>query len=217
MHQRVCKFANALKSLGVGRGDRVIVYMPMRTEAVVAMQACARIGAVHSVVFGGFSAKSLEDRIKDAGAKAVITADQSVRGGKTIPLKSTVDAALAAGCDSVEKVVVLKRTGEGAEMKAGRDVWWEDAVSGQSADCPPEKMNAEDPLFILYTSGSTGKPKGVQHSIGGYLLGAILSMKWVFDHRRRRCLLVHGGCGLDYRPHICLLRPAGGGGDAGDI
>ena len=183
LHQRVCKFANALKSLGVGRGDRVIVYMPMRTEAVVAMQACARIGAVHSVVFGGFSAKSLEDRIKDAGAKAVITADQSVRGGKTIPLKSTVDAALAAGCDSVEKVVVLKRTGEGAEMKAGRDVWWEDAVSGQSADCPPEKMNAEDPLFILYTSGSTGKPKGVQHSIGGYLLGAILSMKWVFDHR----------------------------------
>ena len=183
LHQRVCKFANALKSMGVGRGDRVIVYMPMRTEAVVAMQACARIGAVHSVVFGGFSAKSLEDRIKDAGAKAVITADQSVRGGKKIPLKSTVDDALNAGCDSVEKVIVLKRTGEGAEMKAGRDVWWDDAVAGQSADCPPEEMGAEDTLFILYTSGSTGKPKGVQHSCGGYLLGAILSMKWVFDHR----------------------------------
>ena len=183
LHQRVCKFANALKSLGVGRGDRVVVYMPMRAEAVVAMQACARIGAVHSVVFGGFSAKSLEDRIKDAGAKAVITADQSVRGGKKIPLKSTVDEALSAGCDSVRVVVVLKRTGEGAEMQEGRDVWWEDAVSNQSAECPPEEMGAEDPLFILYTSGSTGKPKGVQHSTGGYLLGALLSMKWVFDHR----------------------------------
>ena len=183
LHQRVCKFANALKSLGVGRGDRVIVYMPMRAEAVVAMQACARIGAVHSVVFGGFSAKSLEDRIKDAGAKAVITADQSVRGGRKIPLKSTVDEALSAGCDSVRTVVVLKRTGEGAEMQEGRDVWWEDAVSNQSAECPPEEMGAEDPLFILYTSGSTGKPKGVQHSTGGYLLGALLSMKWVFDHR----------------------------------
>ena len=183
LHQRVCKFANALKALGVGRGDRVIVYMPMRAEAVVAMQACARIGAVHSVVFGGFSAKSLEDRIKDAGAKAVITADQSVRGGRKIPLKSTVDEALSAGCDSVRTVVVLKRTGEGAEMQEGRDVWWEDAVSNQSAECPPEEMGAEDPLFILYTSGSTGKPKGVQHSTGGYLLGALLSMKWVFDHR----------------------------------
>ena len=183
LHSRVCKFANALKAMGVGRGDRVVVYMPMRTEAVVAMQACARIGAVHSVVFGGFSAKSLEDRIKDAGAKVVVTADQSVRGGKRVPLKETVDAALAAGCDSVAKVVVLKRTGEGATMQDGRDVWWHDAVADAGDDCPPEEMSAEDPLFILYTSGSTGKPKGVLHSCGGYLLGAILSMRWVFDHR----------------------------------
>ena len=183
LHAAVCAFANGLAALGVKKGDRVIVYMPMRPEAVVAMQACARLGAVHSVVFGGFSAKSLEDRIKDAGATVVITADESVRGGKTVPLKKTVDEALSAGCDTINKVVVLKRTGAPVNMQAGRDISWEEVVNNQPADCPPVAMNAEDPLFILYTSGSTGKPKGIQHSIGGYLLGAILSMRWVFDYQ----------------------------------
>ena len=183
LHSEVCKFANALKSAGVARGDRVIVYMPMRPEAVVCMQACARIGAVHSVVFGGFSAKSLRDRILDAGAKTVITADESMRGGRAIPLKNTVDEALAEA--PVETVIVLQRTGAKVAMQNGRDVWWHDIIRDQSADCPPAKMKAEDPLFILYTSGSTGKPKGILHSTGGYLLGAILSMKWVFDIRPR--------------------------------
>jgi len=138
---------------------------------------------VHSVVFGGFSAKSLEDRIKDADARMVITADESVRGGKAIPLKKTVDEALANGCDGVKTVVVLARTGAAVNMRNGRDVAWDDVVSGQRAECAAAVMNAEDPLFILYTSGSTGKPKGIQHSIAGYLLGAVLSMRWVFDHR----------------------------------
>ena len=181
LYQEVCRFANALKTIGIQRGDRVIVYMPMRPEAVVCMQACARIGAVHSVVFGGFSAKSLQDRIQDAGAKIVITADESVRGGKTIPLKNTVDEALIAA--PVSTVIVLQRTGATIQMQNGRDVWWHDAVKDMATECPAEKMNAEDPLFILYTSGSTGKPKGILHTIGGYLLGAILSLKWVFDAR----------------------------------
>ncbi|MGI9307021.1 MAG: acetate--CoA ligase [Gammaproteobacteria bacterium] len=181
LYEEVCRFANALKKYGVQRGDRVIVYMPMRPEAVACMQACARIGAVHSVVFGGFSAKSLQDRILDAGAKIVITADESMRGGRAIPLKNTVDEALVSA--PVEKVIVLRRTGAAVNMLDGRDVWWHDAVENMPAECAPEQMNAEDPLFILYTSGSTGKPKGVQHGIGGYLLGALLSMKWVFDSR----------------------------------
>ena len=183
LYQRVCQFANGLKSLGVQLGDRVIIYMPMSIEAVVAMQACARIGAIHSVVFGGFSAKSLNERVIDAGAKAIITADEGLRGGKGVRLKDAVDEALQmGGCTSLEKVIVYKRTGNAIQWQA-HDVWWNDLVQGQSDTCEPAWVNAEHPLFILYTSGSTGKPKGVQHSSAGYLLGAILSMQWVFDYK----------------------------------
>ena len=183
LHAQVCQFANALIKLGVAKGDRVIIYMPMRTEAIVAIQACARIGAVHSVVFGGFSAKSLVDRIRDAGAKVIITANEGTRGGKIIPLKKTVDAALDNDCPSIERVVVLQCT-DAEGITADRDIWWHDAIDGLPAECAPAVMGAEDPLFILYTSGSTGKPKGILHTVGGYLLGCILSMKWVFDYRR---------------------------------
>ena len=183
LHQRVCQFANGLKSLGVQMGDRVIIYMPMGIEAVVAMQACARIGAIHSVVFGGFSAKSLNERVIDAGAKAIITADEGLRGGKAVRLKDAVDEALQmGGCTSLEKVIVYKRTGNAIQWQA-HDVWWHDLVQGQADVCEPAWVNAEHPLFILYTSGSTGKPKGVQHASAGYLLGAILSMQWVFDYK----------------------------------
>lgn len=184
LHDRVCQFANGLKSLGVRKGDRVVIYMPMTAEAVIAMQACARIGAIHSVVFGGFSSGAVRDRIKDAEAKIIITANESVRGGKFTPLKSTVDEALSHGdCDSVEKVIVLKRTDSDTPWNESHDIWWHDVIHGQASQCEPEWMNAEDPLFILYTSGSTGKPKGVQHSTGGYLLGGILSIRWVFDYK----------------------------------
>ena len=179
---RVGKFANALKSLGVKKGDRVIIYLPMSIEGVVAMQACARIGATHSVVFGGFSAQSLRDRIEDAGAVLIITADEQCRGGKNIPLKPAVDEALTlGGCDTIKNVVVYQRTGGPSVMVEGRDLWWHDVVANQSESCEPEWVEAEHPLFLLYTSGSTGKPKGVQHSTGGYLLHAILTMKWTFD------------------------------------
>ena len=182
LHQRVSRFANAIKALGYKRGDRAIIYLPMSIHGVVAMQACARLGITHSVVFGGFSAKSLHERIIDVGATLVITADEQVRGGKRVPLKDAVDEAFAlGGCDAVRKVIVYQRTGEGATMQPGRDVTWDQALEGQSADCPPEWVDAEHPLFVLYTSGSTGKPKGVQHSSAGYLLGAALSVKWVFD------------------------------------
>ncbi len=184
LHARVCQFANALKSRNINKGDRVVIYMPMSIEVVVAMQACARIGAIHSVVFGGFSAKSLNDRIVDAQACAVITADAQLRGGKVMPLKTAVDEALAMGnCGSVHSVIVYKRAGNDVQWNAQLDLWWHDVIAGQAATCEPEWVGAEHPLFILYTSGSTGKPKGVQHSSGGYLLGTMVSMQWVFDYK----------------------------------
>jgi acetyl-CoA synthetase len=182
LYQRVCQFANGLKALGHGRGERAIIYMPMSVEAVVAMQACARIGITHSVVFGGFSAKSLQERISDAGATLVIAADGQFRGGKALPLKPAVDEAFTlGGCDAVRHVVVYKRTGADVEWHDKRDVWMHDVCANQAEQCEPEWVDAEHPLFILYTSGSTGKPKGVQHSSAGYLLWAILTMKWTFD------------------------------------
>ena len=182
LYHRVCRFANGLKALGIQKGERVIIYMPMSIDVVVAMQACARIGAIHSVVFGGFSSKSIQDRVIDAGACAVITADEGIRGGKVVPLKAAVDDALGmGGCDSIKHVIVMKRTGNAVNMAAGRDKWWDEVTAGQSDTCEPTWVGAEHPLYILYTSGSTGKPKGVQHSTGGYLLHAIMTMKWVFD------------------------------------
>ena len=184
LHQRVCQLANALRSHNIKKGDRVVIYMPMRIEAVVAMQACARIGAIHSVVFGGFSAKSLHERIHDAGAVAVITADEQVRGGKHNPLKATVDEAMRMNdTTSVQLIVVYRRTGGEIPFDAVRDVWWHDITQDASAECEPEWVDAEHPLFTLYTSGSTGKPKGVQHSSAGYLLGAKVSMQWIFDYK----------------------------------
>jgi acetyl-CoA synthetase len=182
LHQRVCRLANGLKALGVKKGDRVVIYVPMSIEGIVAMQACARIGATHSVVFGGFSAKSLHERIVDVGAVAVITADEQMRGGKPLPLKAIVDEALGmGGCEAVRNVIVYRRTGGSVGFAAGRDVWMHELTKGQADTCAPEWVSAEHPLFILYTSGSTGKPKGVQHSSGGYLLWAALTMQWVFD------------------------------------
>ncbi|AVO50252.1 acetate--CoA ligase [Melaminivora suipulveris] len=179
---RVSQFANALKSHGVNKGDRVLIYMPMGVEGLVAMQACARIGATHSVVFGGFSAKAVQERVVDAQAVAVITANYQVRGGRELPLKAIVDDGLAlGGCECVKNVFVFQRTGSACNMVEGRDKTFEQALQGQSDECPPTPVGAEHPLFILYTSGSTGKPKGVQHSTGGYLLWAKMTMEWSFD------------------------------------
>ena len=181
LHKAVCKFANVLKELGVKKGDRVTIYMPMILEAAYAMLACARIGAIHSVVFGGFSPEALAGRIADCGSEVVITADEGLRGGKTVPLKMNADKAAGIAGGIVRKMLVVKRTGANVAMTEGRDVWLHEIGATVSADCPPEPMNAEDPLFILYTSGSTGKPKGVLHTTGGYLLWASMTHEYVFD------------------------------------
>jgi len=182
LHRDMCRFANVLKSLGVRRGDRVTLYLPMIPEAAAAMLACTRIGAIHSIVFGGFSPDSLANRIQDCDSRIVITADEGCRGGKRIPLKANVDRAVTH-CPGVEKVLVIRRTGGDVQMKAGRDVWLHDALASVDDDCAPEPMGAEDPLFILYTSGSTGKPKGVLHTTGGYLVWVAKTFKEVFDYR----------------------------------
>ncbi|MFQ1965315.1 acetate--CoA ligase [Aeromonas veronii] len=182
LHSEVCKFANVLKAQGVHRGDVVCLYMPMVPEAAIAMLACTRIGAVHSIVFGGFSPEALAGRIIDSGSRIVITADEGLRGGRPVPLKKNVDEALTNPETQVNKVIVLKRTGGNVAWHNHRDIWWHEATATVSSDCPPEAMNAEDPLFILYTSGSTGKPKGVLHTTGGYLVYATLTFKYVFDY-----------------------------------
>ncbi|MEC7805716.1 MAG: acetate--CoA ligase, partial [Pseudomonadota bacterium] len=182
LHAEVCKFANGLKELGVKKGDRVTIYMPMIPEAAVAMLACARIGAIHSVVFGGFSPDALAGRIQDCDSSLIITADEGIRGGKSIPLKANTDAALRL-CPMCNTVVVVKRTGGNVDWIEGRDYWYHDIASTQSQECEPEEMSAEDPLFILYTSGSTGKPKGVMHTSGGYLVYASMTHEYVFDYK----------------------------------
>jgi len=184
LHERVCKLANALRALGVKKGDRVTIYLPMIPEAAIAMLACARIGAVHMVVFGGFAANSIADRVGNCGARLIITADEGLRGTKKVPLKANVDAALKLpGTETVETVLVVRHTGGAVDMQMPRDRWYDAVVDSQPAECEPERMNAEDPLFILYTSGSTGKPKGVLHTSGGYLLYAAYTHEMVFDVR----------------------------------
>ncbi len=200
LHAEVSRFGNALKAHGIGRGDRVVIYMPMIPEALIAMHACARIGAIHSVVFGGFSANAVKDRIEDAGAKLVITADGGWRGGGRIELKRAVDRALAEGCASVQRVIVYRRLDGVCDMQPGRDLWWHDTVADQSAHCEPEWVGAEHALFLLYTSGSTGKPKGIHQPLG------------VRSQGQRR-VLVYGRCGLGDGAYLCGLRPACGRGD----
>ena len=182
LHTEVCKLANVMKARGIEKGDRVCIYMPMILEASVAMLACTRIGAVHSIVFGGFSPDSLRDRVNDSDCKMLITADESVRGGRHVPLKKNADKALQE-CPSVETCIVIRRTGGDVAWTEGRDVWYHEAMAGAAAECEPEPMDAEDPLFILYTSGSTGTPKGVLHTTGGYLVFAAMTHKYTFDYQ----------------------------------
>src|SRR6185437_2770508 len=188
LHREVCQFANVLKRNGIKKGDRIIIYLPMIPEAAVAMLACTRIGAVHSVVFGGFSAQSVADRIFDCQAKMVITSDGGFRRGAVVPLKKNVDDSLALKdgkgnllAKTIEQVIVLRRCGNEIGFEAGRDLWWHEEMAQVNADCAAEKMDSEAPLFILYTSGSTGKPKGILHTTGGYLLCAKMTTKYVFD------------------------------------
>ncbi|MGI8669029.1 MAG: acetate--CoA ligase, partial [Aridibacter sp.] len=180
LHSEVSKFANVLKKIGIEKGDRVAIYMPLVPEASIAMLACARIGAVHTVIFGGFSADSITDRVNDCGCKAIITADGGYRRGNILPLKKTVDEAVE-NCPTIENVIVLQRTNSDVEMKDGRDHWWHELMKDADGNCPAEELDSEHPLFILYTSGTTGKPKGILHTTGGYLTGAYITSKWVFD------------------------------------
>ena len=207
LHAETCRFANVLKAHGVVKGDRVTLYMPMIPEAAVAMLACARIGAIHSIVFGGFSPEALAGRIVDCESRVVITADEGRRGGKAVPLKANVDAAIAHAT-GVEQVIVIRHTGGDVTMQAGRDVWYEEACATVSEDCPPAVIDAEDPLFILYTSGSTGKPKGVMHTTGGYAVWAAWTHRHVFDYRPGPDLLVRGRYRLGHRAQLCRLRAA---------
>ena len=205
LHKEVCKLSNVLKSRGVKKGDRVCIYMPMVPEAAYAMLACTRIGAVHSVVFGGFSPDSLRDRILDSDCQTVITADEGVRGGKPVPLKANTDKALEE-CPNVSTVLVVKRTGGNIDWHESRDCWYHDQISNVNADCEPEVMDAEDPMFILYTSGSTGKPKGVLHTTGGYLLYAAITHKHVFDYQDGEVYWCTADVGWVTGPYIYSLR-----------
>jgi acetyl-CoA synthetase len=196
LYQRVCRFANGLKSLGVQKGDRVTIYLPMIPEIAISMLACSRIGAIHSVIFGGFSPESIAGRIQDCESTFIITSDEGLRGGRTIPLKKNVDQAIERlGADQVNNVVVVNRTGANIDWFKDRDIWYHDLIAGQQTDCAPEPMNAEDPLFILYTSGSTGKPKGVLHTAGGYIVYASMTHQYVFDYHEGEVYWCTADCG----------------------
>ena len=210
LHTQVCKLANVLKDRGVKKGDRVCIYMPMIPEAAYAMLACARIGAVHSVVFGGFSPEALKDRILDSDCQVVITADEAIRGAKAVPLKANTDKALAA-CPNVHTVLTVKRTGNAIDWDDSRDVWYHDAISAASDQCEPELMDSEDPLFILYTSGSTGKPKGVLHTTGGYLLQAAMTFKFTFDYQEGDIFWCTADVGWITGHSYCLYGPLANG------
>ncbi len=210
LHSHVCKLANVLRQRGVNKGDRVCIYMPMIAEAAYAMLACARIGAVHSVVFGGFSPEALKDRILDSDCQVLITADEGVRAGKAIPLKANADKAVA-GCPNVHTVITVQRTGSDIGWTEGRDVWYHQATANADAQCEPESMDSEDPLFILYTSGSTGKPKGVLHTTGGYLLQAAMTFKYTFDYKDGDVFWCTADVGWITGHSYCLYGPLANG------